>query len=175
MADLTYKRVVFDEQTLQARIKEMGEQITRDYEGKDLVMLCVLKGTMYFFADITRHVDLPALLDFISIGVYPAATSETGAVRIAKDLDFDISGKHVLVVEDIIRTGLTVGYLVQNLAARNPASVKVCSLLVHPAQQLINVPIAYQGFEVSDEWLMGYGMDVDEKWRNLPYIVEIER
>ncbi|MDD5016700.1 MAG: hypoxanthine phosphoribosyltransferase [Eubacteriales bacterium] len=173
--DLNYKRVAFTEEILKNRISELGAEISRDYAGKDLVLVSVLKGTLYFFADLTRAIDLPIRLDFISIGVYPNATNRTGAVRITKDLDIDISGKHVLVIEDIIRTGLTTGYLVQNLESRMPSSVKVCSLLVNPEQQLINVPIAYYGFRVPNAWLIGYGMDVNEKWRNVPYIVEVDK
>ena len=170
-----YKRVVFSEEQIKQRVQELGQQITQDYYDKDLVMVCVLKGSTYFFADLTRSIELPTPLEFMSIGVYPHVTSQTGAVRITKDLDMDISGKHVLVIEDIIRTGLTIGYLVQNLAARKPASVKVCSLLVNPSQMLIDVPVAYRGFTVTNEWLMGYGMDISEQWRNLPYIVGVDR
>jgi len=175
MSKLKYKRVAFSEQTLKNRISELGQQIKSDYENEELVLVSVLKGSMYFFADLTRAIDLPIELDFMSIGVYPHATKETGAVRITKDLDVDISGKHVLVIEDIIRTGLTIGYLVQNLKARKPKSVKVCTLLINPDQQLIDGPIAYEGFKVTNTWLMGYGMDVEGKWRNLPFIVEIDR
>ncbi|MEZ4357196.1 MAG: hypoxanthine phosphoribosyltransferase [Eubacteriales bacterium] len=167
-----YEKVVFSEEVLKERVKSIGEQINRDYAGKDLIMVSVLKGTLYFFADLTRFIDIPIQLDFMAIGVYPNSTNDTGVVRITKDLDADISGKDVLIIEDIIRTGLTTGYLVQNLEARTPASVKVCTLLVNPKQQLIKVPIEYYGFEISDEWLVGYGMDVHEKWRNLPYIAE---
>jgi len=130
---------------------------------------------MYFVADLTRAIELPVEIDFMSIGVYQHAAKDTGAVRITKDLDTDISNKHVLIIEDITRTGLTIGYLVQTLKARNPKSVKVCTLLNNPNQQIINVPIAYEGFTVSNAWLMGYGMDVDEKWRNLPCIVEVSK
>ncbi|MHB1314082.1 MAG: hypoxanthine phosphoribosyltransferase [Christensenellales bacterium] len=172
---LNYKRVAYSEDTLMERIRSIGKQISLDYAGKELVLVSVLKGTIYFFADLTRYIDIPVLLDFIAIGVYPNTTNDTGIVRITKDLDTDITDKHVLIIEDIIRTGLTTGYLVQNLASRMPASVKVCSLLVNPEQQLINVPIAYYGFKVSNSWLVGYGMDVKEKWRNLPYIVEVDR
>ncbi len=167
-----YEKVVFSEEVLKERVKSIGEQINRDYAGKDLIMVSVLKGTLYFFADLTRFIDIPIQLDFMAIGVYPNSTNDTGVVRITKDLDADISGKDVLIIEDIISTGLTTGYLVQNLEARTPASVKVCTLLVNPKQQLIKVPIEYYGFEISDEWLVGYGMDVHEKWRNLPYIAE---
>jgi hypoxanthine phosphoribosyltransferase len=168
-------RVAFSEERLKRRISEMGAQIAADYAGRELVVVGVLKGSMYFVADLTRAIPMPLQVDFISIGMYPAATNQTGVVRITKDLDADITGKHVLVVEDIIRTGLTLGYLVQNLESRCPASVSVCTLLLNPDEQLINIPIAYSGFTVTDAWLMGYGMDVGEKWRNLPYIVEIDK
>ena len=175
MSTPKYKRIVFTQQQIQDRIKEMGGQIAKDYEDKELVLVSVLYGSMYFIADLTRAIDLPIEIDFMSIGVYPHATKETGAVRITKDLDIDISGKHVLIVEDITRTGLTIGYLVQNLKARMPQSVKVCTLLRNPDQQLIDTPIAYEGFRVSNSWLLGYGMDIDGKWRNLPYIVEVTK
>ena len=170
-----HARVAFSEDTIQNRIREMGAQIAADYAGRELVVVGVLKGSLYFLADLTRAISMPMQVDVISIGVYPCATNQTGVVRITKDLDADITGKHVLVVEDIIRTGLTLGYLVQNLESRCPASVSVCTLLVNPDQQLINMPIAYSGFTVSDTWLMGFGLDVNEKWRNLPYIVEIDK
>ena len=172
MEDIKEIKIEFSTKELMERIKELGREISRDYEGKELILVGVLKGSLYFFADLTREIDIPIQLDFISIGVYPNTTNETGVVRIVKDLDLDITGKHVLVIEDIIRTGLTIGYLVQNLESRRPASVKVCSLLVNPGQQLINVPISYAGFEISDTWLMGYGLDVKENGRNLPYIIK---
>ena len=175
MSGPKFKRVVFTQQEIQDRIRQMGAQITQDYEGQELVLVSVLYGSMYFIADLTRAIELPVEIDFMSIGVYPHATKETGAVRITKDLDIDISGKHVLIVEDITRTGLTIGYLVQNLKARMPKSVKVCTLLRNPDQQLIDTPIAYEGFKVTNSWLMGYGMDIDGKWRNLPYIVEVTK
>ena len=172
MSEIKEMKIEFSTKQLLERIKELGHEISRDYEGKELILVGVLKGSFYFFADLSRNIDIPIQLDFISIGVYPNSTNETGVVRIVKDLDLDITGKHVLVIEDIIRTGLTIGYLVQNLESRKPASVKVCSLLVNPGQQLINVPISYVGFEISDTWLMGYGLDIKENGRNLPYIVK---
>ena len=175
MSNLKYKRIAFTGEAIQNKVTQLGAQIKNDYEGEDLVLVSVLKGSTYFFADLTRAIDLPIELDFMAIGVYPHATAETGAVRITKDLDIDISGKHVLVIEDIIRTGLTIGYLVQNLKTRQPKSVKVATLLINHDQQLIDGPIAYEGFQVTDTWLMGYGMDIEGKWRNLPYIVEITR
>lgn len=175
MSTPKYKRVAFSEQDIKTKIAELGAQISRDYEGEDLVLVSVLNGSMYFIADLTRAINLPIEIDFISIGVYPNSTQESGAVRITKDLDIDISGKHVLIIEDIIRTGLTIGYIVQNFKARKPKSVKVATLLLNPDQQIIDGPIAYEGFRVTKTWLMGYGMDINEKWRNLPYIVEVER
>lgn len=169
------KRILLSEEDLKNRIANIGESINRDYEGRELVLVGVLKGSLYFLSDLSRAISVPLQLDMISVGVYPGTTNRTGVVRITKDLDIDISGKDVLVIEDIVRTGLTINYLVQNLEARNPASVKVCSLFVNPDQQLINVPIAYTGFEIGNTWLVGYGMDISEKWRNLPYVAEIDR
>ncbi|MBP7401300.1 MAG: hypoxanthine phosphoribosyltransferase [Clostridia bacterium] len=167
------RKIVFTEEVIQARTRELGRQISRDYEGRELILVSVLKGSLYFFADLTRAIDIPIQLDFITIGTYPTATNQKGIVRITRDLDLEITGRHVLLIEDIIRTGLTTAYLVQNLGVRMPASVQVCSLLVNPDQQLINVPIAYSGFEISETRLIGYGMDVNERGRNLPYIAEI--
>lgn len=169
------KRVLLSTETIQARIGELGRQIQTDYADKELILVGVLKGSIYFMSDLTRAIDLPIKFDFMTIGTIPNTTNQTGIVRITKDLDIDVTGKHVLLIEDIVRTGLTTAYLVQNLLARQAASVKVCSLLVNPDQQLINVPIAYSGFEITQAWLIGYGMDVAEHGRNLPYIAEIEK
>ena len=175
MTEFKQRRIVYTAEDLQTKVTGMGRQISTDYAGKDLVVVGVLKGSLYFFADLTRAIDIPIGVDVIAIGTIPNTTSQTGIVRITKDLDLDIIGKHVLLIEDIIRTGLTTAYLVQSLKARKPASIKVCSLLVNPDQQLINVPIAYSGYEISDIWLIGYGMDVHEQGRSLPYIAELER
>jgi hypoxanthine phosphoribosyltransferase len=166
-------RTAFSEEQLKCRIAEMGAAIAADYAGQELVLIAVLRGALYFFADLTRAIPGPIQTDCIAFGMY--AHSHTGVVRITKDLDIDITGKHVLIVEDIVRTGLTLGYLIQNIETRGPASVKVCALFVNPAQQLIDIPVAYQGFAVSSGWLMGYGMDVLEHWRHLPYVVEVEK
>ncbi|MEI8199233.1 MAG: hypoxanthine phosphoribosyltransferase [Eubacteriales bacterium] len=175
MTEFKQRRIVYTAEDLRTKVTGMGRQISTDYAGKDLVVVGVLKGSLYFFADLTRAIDIPIGVDVIAIGTIPNTTSQTGIVRITKDLDLDIIGKHVLLIEDIIRTGLTTAYLVQSLEARKPASIKVCSLLVNPDQQLINVPIAYSGYEISDIWLIGYGMDVHEQGRSLPYIAELER
>lgn len=167
------KRIVFTAQQIEQRVNEIGRQICIDYAGKQLVLIGVLKGSMYILADLTRAISIPLQIDFMAIGTYAQSTNQKGIVSITKDLDLDISGKHVLLVEDILRTGLTIGYLIQNLEARQPASVKLCTLLVNPEQQLINVPIAYYGFEIDRKRLIGYGMDIQEESRHLPYIAEI--
>jgi len=169
------KRILYDEDVLRKRIKELGAQISKDYSQKELVLVGVLKGSLYFLSDLSRMIDIPVKIDLISIGVYSNTSSQTGVVRINKDLDINIKEKHVLIIEDAIRTGLSLGYLVQNLMTRMPESVKICSLLVNSQQQLIELPIAYSGFEVATDSLIGYGIDIREEWRNLPYIAEVEK
>lgn len=174
MDQVDFKRIAFSEEDLSRRIAELGKRITNDYKGKELILVGVLKGALYFLVDLSREIDLPIQIDLISIGIFPNSVGRTGAVRITKDLDHDISGKHVLVIEDIIRSGLTTGYLMQNLETRGAASIKVCTLLVNPDEQLISIPIEYSGFQVSNAELIGYGLDINEKGRNLPFIAEIE-
>ncbi len=166
-------KIAFSEETLQKRISELGEEIGEDYRGKELILVGVMKGSLFFLCDLARKIDLPLQIDLISIGIYPNATGRTGAVRITKDLDYDISGKHVLLIEDIVRSGLTTGYLMQNLESRGAASIQICTLLLSPEEQLIQIPIAYVGFEVNKTRLWGYGLDVEEKGRNLPHIAII--
>lgn len=173
MEQFKNSKIILSAEVLQSRIAEIGQQITRDYAGKELILIGVLKGSLYFLADLTRVIDMPVQIDFITIGTIPNTTNQTGIVKITKDLDLNISGKHVLLIEDIIRTGLTTAYLVQNLRAHLPASIKVCTLLVNQDQQMITVPLAYCGFEIIRNRLIGYGMDINEKGRNLPYIAEV--
>ncbi|MFZ5974120.1 MAG: hypoxanthine phosphoribosyltransferase [Bacillota bacterium] len=168
------KRIVFSETEIMDKVAELGKKISEDYRGKDLLLISILKGTFIFLADITRKIDIPVEIDFMSIGLYPGTTNQTGIVRITKDLDSDITGRHVLVIEDIIRTGLTIGYLIQNMESRKPASIKICTLLDNPAQRLVNIPVAYSGFKVPDVSLAGYGMDIKGYMRNLPYIAEVD-
>lgn len=168
------RRIVIQEEQLRQRIGELGKQITCDYAAKDPILIGVLKGSLYFLADLTRTIDLPLQLDFISINAIPHTTSHTGIVRIIKDVELDITGKHVLLVEDIIRTGLTTAYLLQNLDAHKPASIHICTLLLNPRQQLIKLPIRYYGFEISEERLIGYGLDIHERYRNIPYIAALK-
>lgn len=168
------KRVIFTQKQINERVAEIAAQISRDYRGLDLVMVGVLTSSVYFFTDLTRALDIPVLVDFIDLGHISKSATRKGIVRITKDLELDISGKHVILVEDIIRTGLTIGYLVQNLSSRGPLSVRICSLLTNPGQQIISVPIAYSGFEFDTAKLIGYGFDVNDIGRNLPYIAEVD-
>ncbi len=170
------KRIVYSEDDLQKRIAKLGKQISSDYGNKHPVLISVLKGTFYFLADLTRQINIPLNIDFMSIGVYGSHSGEnkTGIVRITKDLDADITGRHVLMVEDIINTGLTMGYIVQNMKARKPASIKICTLLNNPSKRLMNIPVAYTGFNSSDAFLVGYGLDYMEEFRHLPYIAEFD-
>ncbi len=167
------RKIVFSEETLKERVCALGKEITNDYAGKELILVGVLKGSVFFLCDLSRAIDLPMQIDFISIGVLPNASGRTGIVQITKDLEYDIAGKHVLVIEDIIRSGLTTGYIMQNFENRGAASLKICTLLHCPEEQLINMPIPYVGFEISKARLLGYGLDVDEKGRNIPYIEQI--
>ena len=174
MDEIRYKKILFSKEELDAKISELGEKITSDYQGQELVLLGVLKGSLFFFTDLARAISLPFELDMLAIGSIPDTTSSTGIVRITKDVDISITGKHVIVVEDIIRTGLTTAYLLQTLEARKPKSVEVCTLLYNPDRQLIDLPVKYYGFEVDRSRLIGYGMDVGEYGRNLPFIAEME-
>lgn len=171
----TNGRILFSADAIQKRVCELGRQISIDYQGQSLVLVGVLKGSLYFLADLSRQISLPLQLDFIGIGTYTQSTHQKGIVRITKDLDLDITDRHVLLIEDILRTGLTISYLVRNIESRQPASVKVCTLLHNPEQQLINVPVAYHGFLIDRQRVVGYGMDVQEDNRHLPYIATLPK
>lgn len=162
-------RIVISEEALQARIRELGEQITRDYQGRPPLLVGVLKGAFMFMSDLARHIDLPVEVDFMAVSSYGSATRTSGVVRIVKDLDADLTGRHVLLVEDIIDSGLTLRYLRQNLMARNPASVEVCALLVREGAADTDT-LRYVGFSLPPDFVVGYGLDVSERYRNLPYI-----
>jgi hypoxanthine phosphoribosyltransferase len=162
--------ILIDERTLQERIAELGEEISSDYAGRDLLLLGVLKGAVFFMADLMRKLTVPCEIDFMAISSYGAATDSSGVVRILKDLDINIEGRHVLVVEDIIDSGLTLGYLVRTLEAREPASLEVCALLTKPARREIDVDVRYVGFEIPNRFVIGYGLDFAERYRNLPYV-----
>ena len=163
--------VLFDEETLSQRIRQLGEQITADYSADEpLVMVGVLKGSFLFLADLCRAVDLPVEIDFLGLSSYGDSEQSSGVVRVTQDLSRSIEGKHVIVVEDIVDTGLTMAYLLENLATRNPASVKIASLLHKPARTKVDIPIDYLGFEIPDRFVIGYRLDSQNKLRNLPFI-----
>lgn len=155
---------------LQARIKEMGAEIAGDYAGRKPLLVCVLKGAMVFMADLIRSIDLPLSIDFIAVSSYGSGTRSTGEVRIVKDLDGPIEGHDLIFVEDILDTGLTLSYLLENFHARGAASVKIASLLNKPDRRKVNVHLDYKGFDIPDKFVVGYGLDFDERYRNLPYI-----
>jgi hypoxanthine phosphoribosyltransferase len=162
--------VLIDTARLQARIDELGAQVTKDYQGNDLVLVAIMKGSVFFATDLARAIDLPLTLELMGVSSYHGGTETTGEVRISFDLTKPMHGKHLLVVEDIIDTGLTMSFLLENLAARHPASVKVCSLLEKPSRAKVKVPIDYTGFVIEDRFVVGYGLDYGEKYRNLPFI-----
>ncbi len=164
------KKVLIDEETLQLKIRELGEKITKDYEGKELLVICILKGAVMFVTDLIKRIDLPLEIDFMAVSSYGNATKSSGVVRILKDLNEEINGKHILIVEDIIDSGLTLSYLIDNLKSRNPASVAVCTLLDKPDNRKTPIDISYTGFVVPDEFVVGYGLDYAEKYRNVPFI-----
>ena len=165
--------VLIDEATLQSRITELGEEVSADYVGRELLLIGVLKGAVFFMADLMRRLAVPCEIDFMAISSYGAATDSSGVVRILKDLDINIEGKDVLVVEDIIDSGLTLSYLMRNLAAREPASLEVCALLTKPARREIEVAVRYIGFEIPNRFVIGYGLDFAERYRNLPYVATL--
>jgi hypoxanthine phosphoribosyltransferase len=162
--------ILIEEGRLQARIAELGEEISSDYAGRDLLLLGVLKGAVFFMSDLMRRLTVPCEIDFMAISSYGAATDSSGVVRILKDLDINIEGRHVLVVEDIIDSGLTLSYLVRNLEAREPASLEICALLTKPDRREIDVDVRYVGFEIPNRFVIGYGLDFAERYRNLPYV-----
>ncbi len=161
--------VLISADRIKARVAEMGAQIRRDYAGRPLTLVGVLKGSFVFLADLMRAIDLPLTVDFISISSYEG-TRSTGIVQITGDLTRPIEGQEVVVVEDIVDTGLTMRYLLDNLATRKPASLRAAALLVKPSRVRVQIPIDYRGFEIDDEFVVGYGLDCDGKYRNLPYI-----
>ncbi|MEZ5181803.1 MAG: hypoxanthine phosphoribosyltransferase [Acidimicrobiales bacterium] len=165
-------RTVVGEEELQARVVELGAEITADYAGKAPLLVGVLKGAIMFMADLARRVDLPVEFDFMAVSSYGNATRSSGVVRIVKDLDLDLTGRHVLIVEDIIDSGLTLAYLRRNLLARNPSSVEVCALLVREGLQAKDPDLRYVGFTIPPAFVVGYGLDVADRYRNLPYVAE---
>ncbi len=176
MAELTrgVSKILIEEDAVAARVAELGADVSADYGGRDLLLVGVLKGAVFFMADLMRKLTIPCEVDFMAISSYGASTDSSGVVRILKDLDINIEGRDVLVVEDIIDSGLTLSYLMRMLESRNPASLEVCALLTKPARREIDVPVRYTGFEIPNEFVIGYGLDFGERYRNLPYVAVLD-
>jgi hypoxanthine phosphoribosyltransferase len=170
MRDKAIGDILVQPDALRRRVEELGKQITADYAGKDLLLVGVLKGAVFFLADLMRHIEVPCDLDFMAVSSYGSATDSSGVVRILKDLDAPLEGRAVLIVEDIVDSGLTLQYLLRNLGARNPASLEVCALLTKPERRKVELEAKYVGFEIPDRFVIGYGLDFEEKYRNLPYV-----
>lgn len=163
-------RIVVSQPDLERRVRELGQAITRDYASRPPLLVGVLKGACFFLSDLARAIDLPVEIDFMAVSSYGSSTHTSGVVRIVMDLDADLTGRHVLIVEDIVDSGLTLAFLRRNLAARNPASLEVCALLVKEGLQSVDLDLAYEGFHIPPEFVVGYGLDADERYRNLPYL-----
>ena len=166
--------VLFSEEEVDARIRQMGEQISRDYAGREVHLICVLKGGSFFMCELAKRITVPVYLDFMSVSSYGSETKSSGVVKIVKDLDAPLAGKDVIVVEDIVDTGQTLSYLLEMLKGREPASLKLCTLLDKPDRREVEVPVDYTGFVIPDKFIVGYGLDYDQKYRNLPYIGTVE-
>ncbi len=167
-------RVHLSEEEVNKRIREIGEQISKDYEGKELHMICVLKGGTFFMCELAKRITVPVSLDFMAVSSYGGDTKSSGVVKIVKDLDESIMGKDVLVVEDIVDSGRTLSYLLEMLKERQPASLRLCTLLDKPDRRVVQVPVDYTGFQIPDEFVVGYGLDYAQRYRNLPYIGIVE-
>lgn len=167
--------VFLEEKEIRAKVREMGRSITRDYQGADLLLISILKGAVYFMTDLARNIDLPLAMDFLAISSYQEDRDKTDsrAVRFLKDADSPLEGKDVLIVEDIIDTGLTLHYIKRNLSLRSPHSLEVCTLLDRPHRRLVDIPVRYQGFTVPDDYFVGYGFDHRQRYRNLPYLAYV--
>lgn len=168
------KEILFNEEEIAKKVKELAKKITEDYRGKDLTVIGILKGSNIFMGDLIRKIDIPLQIDFMVVSSYGQSTESSGIVRVIKDLDYSIEGKNILIVEDIIDTGLTLAYLKEILLKRKPQSVKICSLLDKPARRRVDLEVDYIGFETPDEFIVGYGIDYSEKYRNLPYIAVLK-
>ena len=166
-------RILVQQDDLAHRVRALGEQISRDYADKDLLLVGVLKGAVFFLSDLMRHIDVPCEVDFMAVASYGSATDSSGVVRILKDLDTVIEGREVLIVEDIVDSGLTLQYLLRTLRAREPASLEVCALLTKPERRTVDLSPRYIGFEIPDKFAIGYGLDYAERYRNLPYVAAL--
>jgi hypoxanthine phosphoribosyltransferase len=167
-------RVLLKEEEVDARIQQIGEQISKDYEGKSVHLICVLKGGSFFMCELAKRITVPVSFDFMSVSSYGGDTKSSGVVRIVKDLDESIKDKDVIIVEDIVDSGRTLSYLMELLQQRGPKSLRLCTLLDKPDRRVVDVNVNYTGFEIPDEFVVGYGLDYDQKYRNLPYIGVVE-
>ena len=167
-------RVLLSEAEVNKRIEEIGTQISKDYEGKAIHLICILKGGVFFTCELAKRITVPVSLDFMSVSSYGAGTKSSGVVKIVKDLDEPLEGKDVLIVEDIIDSGRTLSYLIEILKQRNPKSIRLCTLLDKPERRVTEVKVDYVGFNIPDEFVVGYGLDYAQKYRNLPYIGVVE-
>jgi hypoxanthine phosphoribosyltransferase len=167
--------VLVSAEELQARVRDLGGQISRDYAGRPLLLVGVLKGAVFFLSDLMRFIDIPVEVDFMAVASYGSATDSSGVVRILKDLDVAIENRDVLIVEDIVDSGLTLQYLLRNLGSRNPRTLEVCALLTKPARRKVALKARYVGFEIADRFVVGYGLDYAERHRNLPFVAALER
>lgn len=168
-------KILLTQEQIEEKIAELGKTISKDYAGKELILVGVLRGSVYFLVDLSRKMHIPFAVDFISISHYNEQADSAGVVRITKDLDLSITGKHVLIVEDIVDTGLSLGYLLRNLKTRNPADLKVCTLLNVEARRIVEVPVDYRGFDLPNIFVVGYGLDYNERYRNLQFIAEFTK
>ncbi len=173
MRDPAIGEILVQADDLQHRVRQLGAEISRDYEGRNLVLVGVLKGAVFFLSDLMRHIEIPCEVDFMAVASYGSATDSSGVVRILKDLDAAIEGRDVLIVEDIVDSGLTLQYLLRSLGARNPATLEVCALLTKPERRKVELPTRYVGFEIPDRFAIGYGLDHGERYRNLPYVAAL--
>ena len=167
-------RVMYSEEEVDKRIRELGEQISKRYEGKTVHMICVLKGGVFFMCELAKRITVPVSLDFMSVSSYGSDTKSSGVVKIIKDLDEPLEGKNVIIVEDIIDSGRTLAYLIEVLKQRNPKNIELCTLLDKPDRRVVDVDVEYVGFQIEDKFVVGYGLDYDQKYRNLPYIGVVE-
>lgn len=167
-------RVLLTEKEVDDRIQSIGDQISRDYAGRQVHLICVLKGGSFFMCELAKRITVPVSLDFMSVSSYGSATKSSGVVKIVKDLDESLKDKHVLVMEDIVDSGRTLSYLLEMLKDRGPASLRLCTLLDKPERRIVDIKVDYTGFQIPDEFVVGYGLDYDQRYRNLPYIGVVE-
>lgn len=167
-------KVLYSEQAVNERIAQLGAQISKDYEGKELHLICILKGSAFFMCELAKRITVPVTIDFMSVSSYGKGMSSSGIVRISKDLDEPLENKYVLIVEDIIDSGKTLNYLIPVLYARKPLEIKLCTLLSKPSRREVDIPVDYIGYEIPDAFVVGYGLDYAQKYRNLPYIATVE-